>query len=920
MIMTNDRCEQVERIFFDAMQRDSASSREQFLKQACKDDPSLRHEVEALLEAKSAPDSFLDRPLELGETTGGDLNDCRMDEGQIIGRYKLLQQLGEGGFGVVYMAEQSIPVRRKVALKLIKPGMDSKEVIARFESERQALALMDHPNIAKVLDAGTTDSGRPYFVMDLVKGGSLVSYCDENNLPTRERLDLFMQVCRAVQHAHQKGIIHRDLKPANVMVTFHDGVPVPKVIDFGVSKALSQQLTEKTLFTRYGQIIGTPQYMSPEQAEMSGLDVDTRSDIYSLGVLLYELLTGRPPFDSESLQQAGLDEMRRMIREEEPLKPSTRLKTLNVETASAVSSHRSSSPEALQKAVMGDLDWIVMKSLEKDRNRRYETAGNLVDDIERHLDDEPVMAGPPTIRYQLAKVFRRHRAAALTATAISAALIVGLVASTIAWNRTLIALAETEEAVEVKDEALTRESQQKQIALNNAKEAKLQAEKAKVAADNAEQSLKLVKNLLGHAGPSINRGKDATVLELLDEFAERLGDSPPETKVVELEVRFLLAEAYKGFSEATKAKNEFAMVEELGRDAHDNNPVELGRFLLRLGLNSNNDNCEDILLEALQLAQENKDLAPDEITILCELARLNDWDDRKKAERYYRNACDRVEVSNKEYRAKLKVNPYRHFASFLKGINRQLESEAMTKLAIAFAKDLRTEAEHIETLLMSGKITEAHELALKIGNPSLIARTINKRIDFEYEEVTTADERREVVLRFKNEVVSNWPLLHSAEPAKLLGNIISKLVKSDLEEGALEINALANTLAPHVARQAYVGAAHSLRRAGELAAAARYYKRGAGDSWWDGPWLARCHSAARSFQVGKALIEGTLDNRGGDEVGELWIKCEAAIFAAALDQPALAKQLFAESFGEFREHQKISGIATEYIGVTICTR
>ena len=300
-------------------------------------------------------------------------NDIQLERtGAMIGRYKLLQKIGEGGFGVVYMAEQVEPVQRKVALKIIKAGMDTKEVIARFEAERQAIALMDHPNIARALDAGATEAGRPYFVMELVHGIPITDYCDQSHLPTRERLQLFIKVCQAVQHAHQKGVIHRDLKPGNVLVTLHDGEPVPKVIDFGVAKALGQRLTEKTLFTAFHHLIGTPAYMSPEQAALSGIDIDTRADIYSLGVLLYELLTGVTPFDAETLRQAGLDEIRRMIRETEPPRPSTRLRTLGHRLVE-VASQRQTEPFTLSKLVRGDLDWIVMKCLEKDRRLRDET-------------------------------------------------------------------------------------------------------------------------------------------------------------------------------------------------------------------------------------------------------------------------------------------------------------------------------------------------------------------------------------------------------------------------------------------------------------------------------------------------------------------------------------------------------------------
>jgi hypothetical protein len=347
--------------------------------------------------------------------------------GDRIGRYKLLQLLGEGGMGSVWMAEQEEPVRRRVALKVIKLGMDTQQVIARFEAERQALALMDHPNIAKVLDAGATDNGRPFFVMELVKGIPITRYCDDEKVATAERLQLIVAVCHAIQHAHQKGIIHRDIKPSNVLVTLTDGVPVPKVIDFGIAKATGGQVrTDKTLFTALTQFIGTPAYMSPEQAKMNSLDIDTRSDIYSLGVLLYELLTGGTPFDAKELIRAGLEGMRRIIREEEPPRPSTRLSTLDAAEQTTVAKRRGVEPPRLVNLVRGDLDWIVMKCLEKDRTRRYETANALADDLERHLGNEPVVACPPSHLYRFQKLVRRNRLAFAAAAAVAASLLLGL--------------------------------------------------------------------------------------------------------------------------------------------------------------------------------------------------------------------------------------------------------------------------------------------------------------------------------------------------------------------------------------------------------------------------------------------------------------------------------------------------------------
>ncbi len=349
--------------------------------------------------------------------------------GDKIGHYKLLQQIGEGGCGVVYMAEQEEPVIRRVAVKVIKLGMDTKSVIARFEAERQALAMMDHPNIAKVLDAGATENGRPFFVMELVRGIKITDYCDQNKLSTEERLHLFIQVCNAIQHAHQKGIIHRDIKPSNILVTLHDGKPVPKVIDFGIAKATQGRLTDQTLFTAFEQFIGTPAYMSPEQAEMSGLDIDTRSDIYALGVLLYELLTSRTPFDPKELLQSGIDELRRTIREKEPAKPSTKLGTLLAADLTDVAQRRQSDAPKLVHLLRGDLDWIVMKSLEKDRTRRYETANGLAADIQRYLTNEPIVARPPSTLYRFQKMVRRNKAIFTAVGAGVAALVIGLILS-----------------------------------------------------------------------------------------------------------------------------------------------------------------------------------------------------------------------------------------------------------------------------------------------------------------------------------------------------------------------------------------------------------------------------------------------------------------------------------------------------------
>jgi WD40 repeat protein/serine/threonine protein kinase len=419
---------------FEAAAALPAKERPAYLDEVCAGQPELRARIESLLRSHEVT-GFMDDCVHLGDITAADDSipnsapvSASEQPGDLIGRYKLMEQIGEGGFGVVWVAEQQEPVRRRVALKIIKPGMDSREVIARFEQERQALAMMEHPNIAKVFDAGATDKGRPFFVMELVRGVRITEYCDQANLPTAERLQLFINVCQAVQHAHQKGIIHRDLKPSNILVTpGDDGQPVPKVIDFGVAKAIQQQpLTDGTVYTQFEQMIGTPAYMSPEQAGLGPMDIDTRSDVYSLGVLLYELLTGRPPFDPKELLRAGLDEMRRVIREVEPPKPSTRRTQLLHSTSAPGTPSAKAQIRPLKSSISPDLDWIVMKALEKDRARRYESATGLAADLRRHMESLPVVARPPGRAYLLSRFIRRHKFGVAAGVAVSLSLLAGL--------------------------------------------------------------------------------------------------------------------------------------------------------------------------------------------------------------------------------------------------------------------------------------------------------------------------------------------------------------------------------------------------------------------------------------------------------------------------------------------------------------
>jgi len=446
-----------EQSLFDvALAIENPAARETFLDQSCNGDRQLRSRLAKLLAAHARSERFFSECVSNFSRSAGELRPAPdavsiypvTDEvvGTRVGRYKLLQQLGAGGCGVVYLAEQEKPVRRRVALKVIKLGMDTRNVIARFEAERQALALMDHPNIARVLDAGATESGRPYFVMELVRGVRITNYCDEHQLAATQRLDLFIQVCQAIQHAHQKGVIHRDIKPSNILVSSNDGVPVPKVIDFGIAKATVGKLADDTAFTAEGQFVGTPAYMSPEQAEMSGLDVDTRSDIYSLGVLLYELLTGRTPFDQKKLVNSSLEEMRRTLREDDPRRPSTLLTQLSHTDLTATAERRHIEPPKLIQSLKGDLDWIVMKTLEKDRRHRYETANALAMDVQRYLNDEPVFARPPSQFYRLKKLIRRNRVIYASGLAVALTLIAGLGVSTRLFFKEREARVEAEQA------------------------------------------------------------------------------------------------------------------------------------------------------------------------------------------------------------------------------------------------------------------------------------------------------------------------------------------------------------------------------------------------------------------------------------------------------------------------------------------
>jgi tetratricopeptide (TPR) repeat protein len=552
----------VERIFFAALEKTTPEVRSAYLDVACGDDADLRQRVERLLTAHPQVGSFLAPPAvdpsadPLAATAahvpspdnGLSAEPASAAIGNVLaGRYKLLQQIGEGGMGTVFMAEQSSPVKRMVAVKIIKAGMDTAQVIARFEAERQALAMMDHPSIAKVLDAGATETGRPFFVMELVKGVPITGFCDQNQLTPRERLELFVPVCQAIQHAHMKGIIHRDIKPSNVLIALYDGKPVPKVIDFGVAKAAGQKLTERTMFTAFGALVGTLEYMSPEQAELNQLDIDTRSDIYSLGVLLYELLTGTTPLTRQRIKDAAYSEILRLIREEEPPKPSTRLSE-SKDSLASLSAQRKTEPARLAKLVRGELDWIVMKALDKDRSRRYETANGLARDIEHHLNDEAVEACPPSAGYRLRKFARKHKTALIATTAFALLLLAGAIVST--WQAVRATRAESE-AQEQRNTALAAEqdaNRQRDYASEAEKKAQDEARKARAQAQMAVAYKTFIRDdLLGQAAFFADKlPRDAKWSVLLDRAADRLKLHPADQPLVEASIRTTIGSAYYG--------------------------------------------------------------------------------------------------------------------------------------------------------------------------------------------------------------------------------------------------------------------------------------------------------------------------------------------------------------------------------------
>jgi serine/threonine protein kinase/tetratricopeptide (TPR) repeat protein len=683
---------QAKAIFLEAIEAHTPERWPAFVEQACAGDTAVRAEVERLLRAQAALGSF----HEATRTAQPETADHRVAEapGAVLGPYKLLRQIGEGGMGVVYMAEQESPVRRRVALKIIKPGLDTARVIARFEAERQALALMDHPNIARVLDAGATDSGRPYFVMELVQGVPITDFCDQNRLAPEARLRLFLDVCRAIQHAHHKGVIHRDIKPTNVLVTLHDGVPVVKVIDFGIAKAMALKLTERTLLTAHDQVVGTPAYMSPEQAEPSGLDIDTRSDVYALGVLLYELLTGTTPLEIERLRGAGYIELLRLIREEEAPRPSRRLSSLG-ESAAVLADRRSLDVRRLARALAGDLDWVVMKALEKDRDRRYGTPAGLAEDVDRYLRREAVLARPPSAIYKVKKFAQRHRPAVTAVCAVAGALLAGAAVAT--WQAVAATRAHQEAVAAARAERTAKELAQLRELETSAALAFL--ESRVLAAARPE----------GQAG---GLGRDVTLEEAVKAALPYVETSFTNQPLIEARLRMTLGQSFGYLGEARLAADQWQTARtlysrHLGPDDPDTlrsmfglaqSYADLGRYADALRLRE-----ETLALQKARLGPDHPDTLRTMSSLACSYADL-----RRRAD-----ALKLREETLALMRARLGPDDpdtlagmYNLAASYA-AVGRQAEARRLREETLAL-RTARLGAEHPDTLRSMNGLAVSH--------------------------------------------------------------------------------------------------------------------------------------------------------------------------------------------------------------------
>ena len=745
-----------EEAIFDGALQLSPERREAYLQAACEGDIPLMERIRDLIRFHEKDDGPLETPAVASAPKAPIVRSLPTGEkpGDKVGNYKILQLIGEGGCGSVFMAEQEQPVRRRVALKVIKLGMDTKNVIARFEAERQALALMDHPNIAKVFDAGATETGRPFFVMELVRGIKITEYCDQNNLSTDERLKLFKEVCQAIQHAHQKGIIHRDIKPSNILVTQHDGMPVPKVIDFGIAKATGQRLTDKTVFTEFDQFIGTPAYMSPEQAEISGQDIDTRSDIYSLGVLLYELLTSRTPFDPKELMQVGLDAMRRAIREIEPPRPSTRLSTMLDADLTTIARQRQAATQKLIHLIRGDLDWIVMKSLEKNRTRRYETAGSFAGDIEHFLNNEPVVARPPTALYRFQKLVRRNRVVFTASTAVAAAIVAGLVVSTWLFFR---------------EQAARRDADRE--------------------AQRSQQVALFLEDMLKGVGPGVALGRDTTLLrEILDKTVARVTHDLKDQPEVQADICNTLGEVYRALGQSGKAeqlhRNARSLLERTRGAKHRDVAVSLNDLALVLRDQGMLAEAEALQREALELRRKHHGNEHAKVAeSLNNLALVLRSEGRlAEAERLHRNALVmNLKLFGHDHLAV--ATSLNNLALTLDAAGKPADAEPCLRESIAIQKKLLGDNQPGLAITMDNLAFVLREVG-KLGEAETLERqslAMQKKIfGPEYPSVATAINNLGLILAAQGKTVEAERLLREAlaQRRKLLGQEHPELAAS----------------------------------------------------------------------------------------------------------------------------------------------
>ncbi|MEZ6097449.1 MAG: serine/threonine-protein kinase [Pirellulaceae bacterium] len=883
--MSQRNLDEIEELFL-AVLATPEDQREAYVDQHCWGNEELKVAVWRLLDKRDEAKSFLEHGALAVD--GTDLEKALAESvGDQVGPYKLLRVVGEGGMGVVYLAEQQAPVRRQVALKVIKPGMDTKQVIARFEAERQALAMMDHPFIARVFDAATTDACRPYFVMEFVGGLPITEYCDNHRLNVRQRLELFAKVCRAIQHAHQKGIIHRDIKPSNVLVTEHDGEAAPKVIDFGVAKALDRSLAEQTLHTTVGQTIGTPQYMSPEQAWTGRKDVDTRSDIYSLGVLLFELLVGSPPLDSDTVRAKSGVEICHLINSDSPQPPSSKLRSHAANRASEVAENRSTVVSVLAREIKGDLDRVVSKAIEKDRELRYESAQELCRDVQRYLANEPVEARAPTLRYQLEKLYQRNRAAVTAVIMTISAVLVAFVLVTLAWSE---------------------EAKQRQQALR-------QTEAAQRETSKAHAALSTLQHLLADAAPSREDGVDIKLVDYLKNFSDEFDESSFADKQVEMEVRLALAKALANFSLDDEAQVHALKAEKLALAHLKGSDIALAEFLVRLSdLGYERRRMLKHALRLIDTAGGDRILLVNTLTKLGEP--FSEFPDESDA--FLRRAVRVCNELSEEERQHVGGRPHHTLARALCWKDEYDEAIRYSDEAVRLAS-ASTPNEHVGALL---RMSEIQSVCLKYGKAELYAQRAMEvavqaeRLDLQFavwrKRLLIESQRRDfdeqrrwgVVTPSEAFIVANWSELHSLGPAEAIGHLHGALLTLCAEAEAEELRGLAESLSPASQDQFNSITGDWLRNYGDVARALEYYSKVKSPTSWTYSTSALAHGMLHDFDSALRCLnnaEQTLEH-SDLEFDIQWIALSKATVLRRLGRVSESREVFVEFLRHFPNH------------------